>query len=92
MNSNENSTYKVLISKSAANYIRKADRKTQERIANAIERIRSSPLKAVNVRRMVGSEGDYRYRVGTLRIVYTVDQTKKEIYIYSIGSRGDVYK
>lgn len=92
MNSNENSTYKVIISKSAANYIRKSDRKTQERIGNAIDRIQSSPLKGVNVRRMAGTERDYRYRLGSLRIVYAVNNTEREVYIYSIGSRGDVYK
>ena len=92
MNSNENLSYDIFISKSAANYIRKADRRTQERISNAIERIRKSPLKGLNIRPMIGSKGDYRYRLGSLRIVYTVNISKKGIYIFSIGPRGDIYK
>jgi mRNA-degrading endonuclease RelE of RelBE toxin-antitoxin system len=92
MNLNENSTYKIFLSRSAANYIRRVDRRTQKRIGSAIDRIQKSPLKGLNIRRMVGTKGDYRYRSGSIRIVYTVDITEKRIYVFSIGPRGDVYK
>ncbi len=37
-------------------------------------------------------EGFYRYRVGRIRIVYSVDETARTIEIVNIDDRGDVYK
>lgn len=37
-------------------------------------------------------EGFYRLRIGNIRIVFLVDFDSSEIEIYTIGSRGDVYK
>jgi mRNA interferase RelE/StbE len=37
-------------------------------------------------------EGFYRLRIGKNRIIFTVDIDSKDIEIYAIGARGDVYK
>ena len=41
---------------------------------------------------MQGGENTYRLRVGTLRIIYQIEQNQLIIYLLTIGSRGDVYK
>jgi mRNA interferase RelE/StbE len=38
-----------------------------------------------------GSPGDYRIRVGHMRILYTVEESIITVIVFSIGYRGDVY-
>ncbi|MGL4378446.1 MAG: type II toxin-antitoxin system RelE family toxin [Microcoleaceae cyanobacterium] len=51
------------------------------------------PFMELDIKNMRGNwEGFYRLRIGKLRIVFRVDFDSDEIEIYTIGSRGDVYK
>lgn len=51
------------------------------------------PFTELDIKKMKGDkEGFYRLRIGNIRIVFLVDIDAAEIEIYSIGSRGDVYK
>jgi mRNA interferase RelE/StbE len=38
-----------------------------------------------------GSSGDYRIRVGDMRILYTVKESIITVIVFTIGYRGDVY-
>ena len=92
MTSEKNSIFKVRLSRRAENYIKRVDRKMQKRIAIAIETIRRNPLRGPHIKALEASEEDYRYYLGNLRIVYTVNLNEKVINISSIGPRGDIYK
>lgn len=75
----------------------KRDRKTQEEIAAAFAFISNeSPFHRPNpktIKRLHGPlEGLYRYRIGRIRIVYSVDETARTIDIVNIDDRGDIYK
>lgn len=37
-------------------------------------------------------KGYYRLRVGKNRVIFTVDLDSRDIVIYAIGARGDIYK
>ena len=37
-------------------------------------------------------QGSYRMRVGDIRIVYSIDEAAKTVFVEVIGFRGDVYK
>lgn len=51
------------------------------------------PFTELDIKKMKGDkEGFYRLRIGKIRIVFIVDIDSAEIEIYTIGSRGDVYK
>jgi mRNA interferase RelE/StbE len=41
--------------------------------------------------RMTGSD-KYRVRVGDYRIIYRFDPAKREIYLFAIGHRREIYK
>jgi mRNA interferase RelE/StbE len=84
------------IAPSAANYLRRLPRKQQEAIAEAFDHLRNvSPFRHTNptvIRPLKGQyKGLWRYRVGDIRIIYTVDEEKRIIRIVAIDSRGDVY-
>lgn len=34
----------------------------------------------------------YRYRLGDIRIIYTIKEEKALVIVVTVGNRGDVYK
>jgi mRNA interferase RelE/StbE len=85
--------FKVLLGKKAAKYYENLDDKTARKVNKAIEEISSSPFRGTHIKRLVGNlEGKYRYKLGYIRIVYTVNNDKETVIIEAIGARGDIYK
>ena len=64
-----------------------------ERFKRMVKVLEESPYyygKAI--KRLIGDLGGlYRYRVGNLRVFYTISSFKREVYITSIDTRGDAY-
>ncbi len=84
--------YRVLLTREAEKQYKKQDRPTKHRINKAIENIGNNPHTGTHIRRLVGElEGNWRYRLGNLRIVYDVEESQKAIRVKAIKSRGDVY-
>ncbi|NQS97609.1 MAG: type II toxin-antitoxin system RelE/ParE family toxin [candidate division Zixibacteria bacterium] len=85
--------YEVLISHEAEKQYRKLDRNTKRRINNSITNISKEPLTSRHTKKLWGKlEGNYRYAIGDIRIVYEADNKNKIVKIKAIKSRGDVYK
>lgn len=85
------------ISSRARKFITKRERKTQEEIAAALDFLTTvSPFHHPNpkaIRRLHGKlEGLWRFRIGSIWIVYRVDEALRGIEIVNIDDRGDVYK
>lgn len=88
-----NLEYEFEFSNEAKKYLKKLDKKTAMRIVNALEGIRPTPTYHQNVKKMIGYEGEiYRLRVGNLRILYELIDNRLVIFVFRIGSRGDIYK
>jgi mRNA interferase RelE/StbE len=84
------------IAPGAANYLRRLPRRKQEAVAEAFDFLcRVSPFHHPNptvIKPLKGPrKGQWRYRLGDLRIVYTVDEARRAIHVVAIDSRGDVY-
>ncbi len=78
--------YKVFPHKKAVKYYESLDDKIAGRINKAIESISKNPLEGSHIKRLRGKyEGKYRYAVGDLRIVYSVNIEDKIILIEAIG-------
>ena len=73
-------------SKAAVKAIAAMDRKTKQRIKEAIEGIPQGDIKPLR-----GSSTLYRLRVGGLRIVFSYPDNNT-VLIERIAPRGDVYK
>lgn len=53
----------------------------------------ASPSEGSHIKKLKGRlAGKYRYDVGGFRIVYSIDEHSKVVYIEAIGPRGDIYK
>lgn len=84
----------IKYSKAALKFLAKLDRKTVDRIRNAIAGLTETPPKG-DIKLMQGySDGRQRLRVGAYRIIYnyTLEHEIEILYIIDIGNRGDIYK
>ena len=59
-------------------------------IANNILRLATTPFPG-NSKKLRGHE-NYRLRIGSFRVIYSVDKKKKEITILRIADRKTVYR
>ena len=85
--------YSVLLNKKSSKYYERLSNNAAVKVNKAIEKICNNPFRGFHIKKLVGKlEGKYRYEVGDLRIVYTVDENKKMVFIEAIGPRGDIYK
>jgi mRNA interferase RelE/StbE len=84
------------IAPQAESYLRRLPRHRQEAISRAFDHLCNvSPFRHPNpnvIRPLKGNrKGQWRYRIGDIRIVYTIDQERRVIRIVAIDARGDVY-
>lgn len=80
-------SYQIVIEKRAQKFIRKQPRPQQERLLRAI-----SKLPDGDVKQLQGNDGLFRLRVGTYRIIYTIDNNRLVITVIDAGNRSQVYQ
>ncbi|MBI1928095.1 type II toxin-antitoxin system RelE/ParE family toxin [Candidatus Poribacteria bacterium] len=87
-------TLELLPSK-VENFIKRLDKDRQRQLNAAFEYICRSPFRHENpttIKRFHGKKkGCYRYRIGSIRFIYRVDEEKRSIRILQIDNRGDIY-
>jgi len=85
--------YEIELSKKAAKFYQKVDTVTVRRLNAALDHLAADPLHHYNIKPLSGDlQGSYRLRAGDIRIVYSVDDAVKIVFVEVIGFRGDVYK
>lgn len=84
--------YRLLIKASAAKEIEalgtKADR---QRVVKRIQRLAADP-RTPGSEKLAGYADRYRMRQGQYRIVYLIDDGRREVTIFKVGHRKDVYR
>lgn len=84
----------IKYSKSALKFLGKLDKKSVERIREAIAGLTFTPPQG-DIKVMQGyADGRKRLRVGPWRVIYRIDADNvvEVLLIIDIGSRGDIYK
>lgn len=73
--------YEVKVHRDSLKAYRKLDRGLQERVDEAVEKLRADPWrKDLDVRKLHGEyAGYYRLRVGDVRVVFTVEHETRTI-------------
>ena len=90
----------VKFRKQAVKFLQKANSEDVTKIQNqlnqlliAIEQQGIIPFTELDIKKMRGDwEGFYRLRVGKMRVIFIVDFDSAELEVYTVGTRGDVYK
>ena len=81
--------YVVLLKKSTEKDLDRLPAKIHDRIVEHLISLREDP-RHVGTKKLREREG-YRMRVGDYRILYTIDDAKKEVEVFSVAHRREVY-
>ena len=84
----------IKYSKSALKFLAKLDKKSVDRIRDAINGLTQKPPVG-DIKPLQGVEDNRnRLRVGSWRIIYKygIENQLEILYIIDIGNRGDIYK
>ncbi len=83
--------YSIKIKKSVEKDLRKLPNAVVIRVVEAIEALKDNPYPRQS-KKLKFTEKTYRLRVGNYRIIYQVDEEKKEIIVYHVRHRENAYK
>lgn len=84
-------TLSLSFSRRAANYLRRMDRESQERMAVAFRILCEDPLVRGS-KPLRDPAGRRAFRVGGWRIIYFIDDQNYNVHVDMIGPRGEVYR
>ena len=84
--------YRLLIKPSAGKEIARLGNKSdRQRIVRRIQALSEDP-RPHGSEKLAGYEDRYRIRQGNFRVVYLIDDRRKEVTIFKVGDRKDVYQ
>jgi mRNA interferase RelE/StbE len=83
--------YRIVLARSAERELLSLPHNVEARVAVAIELLAQEPRPS-GIKKLKGTADLWRIRVGDYRIVYRIDDRKREIDISHIRHRKDVYK
>lgn len=79
--------YQIFIEKRAQKFIQKLPKPDKERLLKAIYNLPNGDIK-----QMQGHPDYKRLRIGSYRVIYTIDNGKFIICVVDAGNRGEIYK
>jgi len=83
--------YRIEVSATAEKQIRKLNKAEQLRVLRAIQQLAHEP-RPPGTRKLRGYNDLYRIRIGTHRILYSIESNRLLIIILKVGHRRDVYR
>jgi mRNA interferase RelE/StbE len=86
--------YSLIIHKKAAKFLKSRNSSSKRIIVKKLELLKENPYThpLLDIKKLKGVENVFRLRIGTIRIIYQVEEQKLLILVISAGGRGDVYK
>ena len=86
-------TFEVQFTDEAVTHYNALDTNMKRRVNGAIDLLAQNPLFGRNIVKLKGAyAGQYRYRVGSYRIVYSVDTQRQICIIRGIYRRSRAYR
>lgn len=84
--------YRLLIKSSAAKELEAVDTKAdRQRIVDRVQGLAGNP-RPKGSEKLAGYADRYRIRQGSFRIIYLIDDETREVTIFKVGHRKDVYR
>ncbi len=81
-------SYKIRIERKALKFINQQPPAQKKRLLAAIHKLPDEGDR----RRVEGTKGLLRLRVGNYRVIYTVDHNVLTVYVIDADNRGQIYK
>ena len=85
---NNNNDYVLVIARRFSKDLKRLSRQDQVRVRQALDDIKADPYRGRKV--SAAETGQYRWRVGDLRIRYDIES--KQVHILRVMKREDVYR
>lgn len=82
--------YRILIKPSAAKELEAVSKKDRLRIVKSIEGLSAQP-RPPGSEKLSGQER-FRVRQGNYRVVYAIDDDEKEVLVFKVGHRREIYR
>lgn len=79
--------YKIIIQKKAKKFIKSLPKNDRIRVVAAIEQLPNGS----DIKSLKGHDGFFGLRVGSYRIIYTVDNGELIAYVIGPNNRGQIY-
>ena len=83
--------HEVLLTPQAEKDLKRLPAETFRRVIGDIKSLAQTPRPS-GCRKLSGSHGEYRIRVGDQRILYEVDDAAQEVRVLRIRHRREVYR
>ena len=83
-------SYEVILSRNALKFLKKLPPADRSRIKDALLKLSQNPW-FTQYKKLRGYPF-YRIRVGDYRVIYSVDENSKTVYVVRIGKRDEVYR
>jgi mRNA interferase RelE/StbE len=84
-------SYSVELTATAERQLRKLAKPEQARLVTAIRRLAEEP-RPRGARKLQGFDDLFRIRVGTYRVIYSVEEERLLVLVLKLGHRKDVYR
>ncbi len=85
--------YAVRLTRHAHKAFEDADAALQRKLDRCCEALARDPRRQPNARKLKGKLSAYwRYRVGTWRVLYRIDDQEQTVWVVAIEHRRDVYR
>jgi len=86
--------FNVKVKRRAFKALERLPRDYRLRVLEVLDELSANPIpfKKYNLRKLKGYEDTFRIRIGTIRIIYTIDWDSKSIVVHYIGPREHAYK
>ena len=78
--------YKVELSREAQRFYERSDKPVSKKLARCLESLEADPKAGNNIKPLKGKfSGAYRYRVGDLRVIYTINDRIVTVFVVTIA-------
>jgi mRNA interferase RelE/StbE len=84
-------SYKVVLKPSVEKDLRSLPQPIIARVFKQIEALRDEPFPRQSIK-LAGAERLYRIRIGDYRVIYSVDDTLKQVLVHYVRHRRGVYR
>ena len=84
--------HNIILTKTSFRTYNRLSLKLKRGLDRCIAHLEITPSHGPHIKRIKGYPDCYRYQIGGWRILYEIDEDAREVRIYRIGTRGDVYK
>ena len=84
--------YNLELSREAQRFYKACDKPIANKLARCFQSLEKDPRRGNNIKALTGKyAGSYRYRVGDLRVVYTINDQTVSVFVVTIAKRSDIY-